>query len=520
MTDEQFDALISESDELARTQPDKYLRKMRCLFWLGELYLAAITLLLLSLQIGALLLIIRDLSSSGAPSWQTLLAIPVLLWAVWFMRKLFLMPSGRKASTGIPLSQAQAPELFALIETFCAQGDTLPVHRVLLTDEFHASLEQFPRLGVFGWHQNTLLLGLPLFKCLTVEQFKALLAHELGHLAKKGRCKLGRHGHRQMLRWTGLAQALDDDPHAWLFKHFLEWFIDYAGACAFPLVRMGEYEADALSVRLVSLQAAAEMLSVSNVIDRYLQEYYWPQVRRLANELPEPVAPCQMLAEQFTAQVTTAWAEYCLAVDMMTKTSLKETHPCLHERLKALQTAPRIVLATAGQNAERLLGSALQPVTAQLDKAWQDGIRSWWVEQYQRRQQALQQFAELNARAARGEELTVAEAYQRAQLTWSITYNEKETTKQLLALYLRDKENALASFALGEWLLRRGDAPEDEYDDDDGYALLEQAMRLDEGFTARCCELLRDYCQDKGREEAAEKWDKKLQARLELEEAD
>jgi membrane protein implicated in regulation of membrane protease activity len=100
ITDEQFDALVSASDALAKTEPERYLRKMRGLLLLGDLYLAALTMVLLGLQIGALALIIRELYSTGAPSWQTLLALPVLLWALWFLRKLFLMPSGRKASTG------------------------------------------------------------------------------------------------------------------------------------------------------------------------------------------------------------------------------------------------------------------------------------------------------------------------------------------------------------------------------------------------------------------------------------
>jgi hypothetical protein len=44
-------------------------------------------------------------------------------------------------------------------------------------------------------------------------------------------------------------------------------------------------------------------------------------------------------------------------------------------------------------------------------------------------------------------------------------------------------------------------------------------MRLDAGFTASCCELLRDYCWRNGREEAAHSWHERLTERLQLEEA-
>ncbi|MGX9727742.1 MAG: M48 family metallopeptidase [Candidatus Electronema sp. VV] len=515
MTDERFAAIVSEADELARTQPARYQRKMWCLILLGDLYLAAIAVVLLALQAGALCMIVRD---AGSPGWQTALGIPVLIWAVWLTRKLLLMQGGRKPEVGLPLARQQAPELFALIDTLCCQADAPPLRQALITEAFNAGVEQLPRLGIFGWHQRKLLLGLPLLKCLTVEQCKAVLAHELGHLSKRGYGRLSRRVHYQMLRWTGLADTLGEDPHGYLFKHFLEWFISYLGACAFPLARLSEYEADALSVRLVSQEAAVETLSISNVIERYLEQGYWPQVRRLADELPEPVAPYRMMGRNLAAEVNAAWAEHCIAADMARKAGLTETHPSLCDRLNALQAAPRLALAGAGQNAERLLGSALQSVTEQMDREWQDKNRAWWTERHQRLQNNRRQFAELNARAASGAVLTVEEAYQRAQLTWSLGRDEDATLGQLLALYHRAAEHPLASFALGAWLLNRAFA-EDKYDAEDGYALLEQAMRLDEGFTARCCEMLRDYCQDKGREEEAQRWDEKLKARLQLEEA-
>jgi Zn-dependent protease with chaperone function len=515
MTDKQFAAIVSETDELARTRPARYQRKMWCLIVLGDLYLAAIAVLLLALQAGTLCIIVRDV---GSPSWQTVLCIPVLIWAIWLTRKLMLMKGGRKPSVGIPLTRQQAPELFALIDTLCCQADAPPICQVLITEAFNAGVEQLPRLGVFGWHQRKLLIGLPLLKCLTVEQCKAVLAHELGHLSIGGHGKMSRRVYHQMLRWTGLADTMGDDPHGYLFKHFLEWFISYFGACAFPLSRMSEYEADIISVRLVSHEAAVETLSVSNVIDRYLEEHYWPQVRRLANELPEPVSPYRMMGRNLAAEVNAAWAMHWIAVDMAVKTGLTDTHPSLQDRLKALQATPRFVVAEVGQSAEGLLGSALDAVTERMDREWQDKNRAWWVEHYQRLQNNRRQFAELNARVASGAVLTVEEAYQRAQLTWSIGRNEDATLRQLLALYHRAKEHPLASFGLGAWLLNRAFA-EDEYDAEDGYALLEQAMRLDEGFTARCCEMLRDYCLEQGREETAQNWDDKLKARLQLEEA-
>ena len=145
------------------------------------------------------------------------------------------------------------------------------------------------------------------------------------------------------------------------------------GAFAFPLVRKSEYEADTLSVRLVSRQAAVEALCGSHMLDRYLQELYWPSVRNLAEQhSKQNLTPYQAMGGDISAQLHKELIEFWLAQEVLTKPDAMLTHPCLLERLKALQASPCIVLARTGQTAEGLLGSALQPITAQLDKNWQE----------------------------------------------------------------------------------------------------------------------------------------------------
>jgi len=51
---------------------------------------------------------------------------------------------------------------------------------------------QSPREGIVGWPRNYLLIGLPLMKTLSVDQFEAVLAHELGHVAR---------GHGKVSNW-------------------------------------------------------------------------------------------------------------------------------------------------------------------------------------------------------------------------------------------------------------------------------------------------------------------------------
>ncbi|CAK8715311.1 MAG: Zn-dependent protease with chaperone function [Candidatus Electronema aureum] len=505
MTDQHFAAIVSKSEELAKTRPAYYQRKLWLLAVLGNLYLAAVLLTMIALQAVLLFVIVQEVMATGRIGWQVVFCIAALILTIWAVLEPVLVKKDKlKPEPGILLTRKQAPELFALTDALCRQINAPRVRRVVITDKFNAGVEQLPRLGIFGWYKSNLVLGLPLLKCMTVEQFKAVLAHELGHLAR-GHGKTKHRIHQQQLRWTELAEILSADLRGFLFSPFLKWFVPYFAACSFPLARMNEYEADAASVRLVSKGAAVEALSASNVIDKYLQEHYWPQVHQLADQQPEPVAPYLAMGRNLAAEVDAAWAMHWVAEDMKIQTGPTASHPALQDRLKALQATPRLVLPAAGENAEGLLGSALQAVTEQMDREWQDKNRAWWVERYQRGQNNRRQFAELNARVASGAELTVEEAYQRAQLTWSVGRNEEETLRQLLALYQRAAQHPLASFGLGAWLLNRGAA-------EDGQVLLEQTMRLDEGFTARCCEMLRDYCWRNGREEEAHGWHEKIEA--------
>jgi Zn-dependent protease with chaperone function len=68
------------------------------------------------------------------------------------------------------------------IDEICAQLHTPPVHHVVLEDNLNAGMLQFPRLGVLGWEQNYLFIGLPLMQVNSVDQLRSVLAHEIAHL--------------------------------------------------------------------------------------------------------------------------------------------------------------------------------------------------------------------------------------------------------------------------------------------------------------------------------------------------
>ena len=504
MTHDEFAGLVGRLEGEARARPALYQARVLGLALLGNAYLGAILLLIAFL----LFTLLASVVFLKALAIKLALVVGAFLWVI--LKALWIRIDPPQ---GTPLDARQSPALFALIEELRRKLGAPRFHHVLLTDEFNAGVVQRPRLGIFGWPANYLLIGLPLMKSLSVEQFKAVLAHEFGHLAK-GHGRLSNWLYRQRLRWGRLLDALEpvESKGLFLFKPFLKRFAPYFNAYSFPLARANEYEADATAARLTSPRAAAEALTSVHVVGSFLNERYWPQIHGQADEQAHPAfAPfagmTQGVATDVEPQAAQAWLERAMAET----TTLEDTHPSLADRLRGIGEAPRFAAPSQAAAADRLLGAALAPLTAAFDRRWQDGIAAVWEARHREVQQARQQLTELDGKAQSGVELTVQEAFDRALLTESTAHDADAALEQLRALHARSPDDTVVAFALGARLLRRDDA--------DGVALVERAAARDARMTARAAEQLRDYHWRAGREDAARNWHARLVDRVTLEQA-
>jgi len=177
ITQEQFDTLVGKLEDFSKSNPKNY--RLRVALWatLGYAYIFLILAGLLAL-IGLVVLFI--VYSNRINSYIIKLAILLLVPAWVIVRSLWVtFPPPQ----GLKVNRRQVPHLFALVDELTTKLQAPRFHNILLNQEFNAGVVQIPRLGIFGWQQNYLLLGLPLMQSLSVEQLKAVLAHELGHLS-------------------------------------------------------------------------------------------------------------------------------------------------------------------------------------------------------------------------------------------------------------------------------------------------------------------------------------------------
>ncbi|HET8705887.1 MAG TPA: M48 family metallopeptidase [Pseudomonadales bacterium] len=502
MTNEEFERLVEKLESKAIENPGFYKFKVFMLAMLGNFYLLAMLFLVIILFIGSVL----SIAVLKALALKLMIVVGPFLWLI--LKSLWVRVP---VPQGIELTQKEAPELFEMINSLRKALKSPKFHHVLITNDLNAGVCQIPMLGIFGWTRNYLLLGLPLMKSMTEPQFKAVLAHEFGHLAK-GHGRFSNWIYTQRERWWQLKTTLEKNQSGgrFLFVPFLNWFAPYFNAFTFPMARANEFEADATSVRLTSAEHAAEALTAVNVVGSYLDRMYWPNLYEQADTAPHPAfMPYSGMAAKVSAELNDEVAKGWLEAALTRRTSCADTHPALCDRLVAIQQKPRINPPKPGESADRLLGAALEKVTQEFDQNWQANVADAWEKRHREMAEAREALAELNKKFASGEELTPAEAYDRACWTHTVDKNIEAAIAQFRALKERLPDDPYVLMALGSRLLQQHI--------DEGMAFIQQAMTCNEQFIVRGCEILRDYQWELKREVEAHKWHQKMQERAQEE---
>ena len=501
MTNEAFTALVSRLEEEARSGPRGYRARVVALGALAYAYVGGVlvgALGLLGAALAAMLatghgLVVFKLLGKGI--WALLALLGAIARALWVRLD---------APKGIRLTRRQVPELFSLVQEVRRSLRAPRAHVVLLTGDFNAAVVQHPRLGILGWPRNYLILGLPLLQALSVEQLRAVIAHEFGHLS-------GAHGriggwiYRARSSWSRLLDKMEEEEHwaSFIFLPFFRWYAPYFNAYSFVLARQQEYEADQGAVAIAGAAPLAQALVRLNVVGQFLDERYWEHIREQARESPEPDArPFGRMDPRALAVHSTAEAQDWLDTALAASTTLADTHPCLRARLEAIgQTAhlPEPVEQSAGQ---QLLGPALDTLSAQLDDAWSEQVRDAWRQAYaqsERDRKRLGELEEQPAEHAHDPELL----WERAQLTETLRGEQAA-----LPLYRRildvAPENVQATFAVGRLLLAQ--------DDEAGLTHIEASAHANHQALIPGAQHAVAFLQRNGRTDEAERWIERARA--------
>jgi Zn-dependent protease with chaperone function len=286
-------------------------------------------------------------------------AAAVIVWSI-------LPRFDRFEAPGPRLERADHPELFALVDDVARATAQAPPADVYLVHDVNAFVAE--RGGFAGIGRRRILgIGLPLLQVLTVPELRAVLAHEFGHY-HGGDTALGPWIHRTRSAIGRTVVNLDGSgvgvlqlvslPFQWYGKLFLRTTL--------AVSRAQEYAADALAARLEG--AGPVRASLKRVHQASLV---------FAPYLDTELAP--VLAAGFRPPFAAGFASFLVSpnVARVVQKHLDETvasgthdpydsHPCLRDRLAALDAHAEGPAQTDARPAITLLGDVAEAELAVL----------------------------------------------------------------------------------------------------------------------------------------------------------
>jgi len=496
MEQARFDELVHRLEGYAAQNPAGYRLRVSLLAILGYSYIFMIL---------TVLLVVNSVLIVGvAINWLVLkISVPVLIVTYLVLRALWVkIPPPQ----GMPITRQQAPKLFNLLENIRRELNAPKIHSVLLDEEFNAAISQVPRLGIFGWQKNYLVIGLPLMQSLSPKEFSAILGHEYGHLSR-AHGKFGAWIYR--VRETGLQlmNSLQANGGSFLFNSFLNWYIPFFFAYSFVFVRQNEYEADACASKIVGRQHTAQAL-INVEIKENLNNKFWDETYKLAIETPKLPKPYSSLQSVLKERVEDNLAKYWLKRSLLQPTNTVDTHPSLQDRLKALGETPRLPTKKPEKNAASyFLQEYLDTVLQHFDGQWQKTMAKHWEERFIFCQQAKARLQVLESRTR----LSANDLWERAKLC-----EEVRTSAQALAAYQEVMQKvpsraAAAQFEVGRLMLQQSQS--------EGVALLQELLSKNANWTIEICKVLVSYSYEMGEVAHAETYQAQMNARIFLETA-
>ena len=281
-----------------------------------------------------------------------------------------------------------------------------------------------------------------------------------------------------------------------LMRKFFNWYSPKFEAYSFALARNNEYEADAIAAELTSPETASHALINVHATSPYLDNSYWENFFRYADEQAEPPhAPFEGLAT-FLSDNPIARDEMKKRVEdeMSVETHYADTHPCLKDRVNALNAEPQEILPPEVSAADAWLGEQGHRVREDFDREWLAENSEAWNRRYEYVRDAkskLEQFSQQQA-----EDLSDGELWDYAY--WTNEFQSDESAVPLFKLFQqRHPEDPDAAFFIGLYLLKKEDA-----------AGLEQLKiaRKSASLVERCAHIGFQFLDSQKKEEEANRW--------------
>lgn len=501
---EYLQKLIAEAEHNLEKNPTGYRRKLILLAGLGYIYIFGI-LLFTTLLVG--LFVFGAANSSVFLIFLLKSKLIILLGMVLYVLIKALWVK-LDAPDGYHLKRQDYPELYAEIDAIGAQLQAPKIHDIILTSDCNAAISQTPRLGIFGWQKNTLIIGLVMMMSMDKAQFLSVVAHEFGHLSSR-HSRFSNWIYRIRTTWMRIMNAFEE-AGGWsyfVFGRFFNWYAPYFNAYSFALARANEYEADAIATKITSKQTFVEALTQAYTVPDLVEKHYWSaieeQVGKSEQVKPDVFTDLYRKLNQHTFQAEERRA--VLDKILLEKTGCTDTHPSFKDRISPYTEESSIPGQVRKSAADELLSEKLATILKDFDQDWTQYNRDYWADRHLYLQQSQSEMQVLEQKQAH-------KKLDREEL-WKLAIWTEEIKQACDALpyyqqyHQQYSDDTDGQFALGRLLLK--------LDDEAGIHYLNQAMSNHHAVIP-ACELIHAYYQKQGDQDHADTYLIKAEQHMDL----
>lgn len=464
LSDEKFEEMVADAEQRYRQDPKGYTNQLVLFALMAYGYIALIFCCFLAL-VG--FLIYHFMHTRGGHYLQIKLLI-ILGLPLWFIAKSMWVRV--PPPEGIRVTRDDVPKLFDMLDEISSALNT-KVDKVLICNDFNAAITQVPRFGLLGFHENYLLLGLPLMQSCTMAQYKSILAHEFGHLSGN-HSKVTAWIYMLRFRWSSLLSRMrEESPLVFaIFYIFFCWYAPRYNAYSMTIARSHEIEADDASAKLMKGPTLAQSLVVTALKGRYYGEELWPNFLLKANDSATP--PDTIFADfgenlrklPDDKDKVQSWLEDALKE----KTLGTETHPCLADRLKnfgqldfyndnesCLEPIMK-KLAPGESAADGFLGESVAKFERMLTDEWKQLNGAGWAQRHEVATELKKALKELDEKAVE-KPLTKSDLHQKAYLVQQLSGVDDAIPIYRELLMTVDAEDPVSNYYVGMQLLDKKD---------------------------------------------------------------
>ncbi len=286
-----------------------------------------------------------------------------------------------------PLNPKDFPLLFEMIEQIRKETGAPELDKVTLIDTLNAGVDEQWTSLFNRTPQYNLYIGLDMMALLSKEEFKSVLAHEMGHLVARDTYYSSWFS-RVLLCWQNILEGEETGNSSLvkMFRSYWSRFQDNYNAIRLTVSRQAEFQADLAETKVTSPETAAHSLLRFDLYLRALAIDYERELYLASRK--EPVPPedfYEHRLEYLSRSLDHRVIEEALHMAGSIQTALNDSHPALKDRLAAIgyPDMTEIILPEVDEPATDLLGDKQEEVEKRIAKIHRRKWVGWWRENYE-----------------------------------------------------------------------------------------------------------------------------------------